>query len=375
MTRFLTILALWLLAWWSVVGALLAPVLPGGYATVLALAVATTLPLPIIAGGRQAGRTPGAGERRFLLRGFVYVQLLLPLAGIAGLLGALGGAAFGVAGVAGRGAMAVVAVLYLVFAIVGYVDSRRIALTRVTAWWDDLPAGLDGLRIAQISDTHIGPQTSRRYLAEVVRLTQESAPDLIVVTGDLIDDHAADVDHFAAALGALSAPLGVYAIAGNHDIYAGWPAVRTRLAALPITVLVNESRVIRRGGSELVLAGTGDPAARRLPEGGPDIDRTLAGVPPGAFVVALAHNPALWPPLAKHGVRLTLSGHTHWGQLAIPRLGWSLASPFNTFAMGGYRDGASMLYVHPGTNYWGIPFRLGTPPEVALVTLRRGSPT
>jgi predicted MPP superfamily phosphohydrolase len=124
-----------------------------------------------------------------------------------------------------------------------------------------------------------------------------------------------------------------------------------------------------------VLAGTGDPAARRLPEGGPDIDRTLAGVPPGAFVVALAHNPALWPPLAKHGVRLTLSGHTHWGQLAIPRLGWSLASPFNTFAMGGYRDGASMLYVHPGTNYWGIPFRLGTPPEVALVTLRRGSPT
>ena len=75
---------------------------------------------------------------------------------------------------------------------------------------------------------------------------------------------------------------------------------------------------------------------------------------------------------AERDATLTLSGHTHWGQLAISSRGWSLASPFNTFAMGAYRAGRSLLYVHPGTNYWGIPFRIGARPEVAVVELRRG---
>jgi hypothetical protein len=141
-----------------------------------------------------------------------------------------------------------------------------------------------------------------------------------------------------------------------------------------MTVLVNEWRWVEYRGIRFVLLGTGDPAAGRggSAAGGPDLDRAFAGVPDDAFVVALAHNPALWPPLARRGVRLTLSGHTHWGQLAIPGLGWSLASPFNAHAMGGYVEGESVLYVHPGSNYWGIPFRLGTPPEVAVIELRRG---
>ena len=79
----------------------------------------------------------------------------------------------------------------------------------------------------------------------------------------------------------------------------------------------------------------------------------------------------LWPALAKHGVALTLSGHTHWGQFALPSLGWSLASPFLEHAMGAYRNENSLLYVSPGTGYWGIPFRLGAFPEVTLVRLRR----
>jgi hypothetical protein len=88
-------------------------------------------------------------------------------------------------------------------------------------------------------------------------------------------------------------------------------------------------------------------------------------------VIALAHNPALWPALAKRGVALTLSGHTHWGQFALPSLGWSLASPFLTHAMGAYREEGSLLYINPGTGYWGIPFRIGALPEVTLVRLRR----
>src|SRR4029077_17153300 len=102
----------------------------------------------------------------------------------------------------------------------------------------------------------------------------------------------------------------------------------------------------------------------------PDVERALARVPAATTVVALAHNPALWPVLAERGVALTLSGHTHWGQFAFPRLGWSLASPFLEHAMGGHRSGDALLYINPGTGYWGIPFRLGAYPEITVVTLR-----
>ena len=120
------------------------------------------------------------------------------------------------------------------------------------------------------------------------------------------------------------------------------------------------------------MVGTGDPAGGRGAEVAPDIERSLEGVPRGAFVLALAHNPALWPALAQRGVALTLSGHTHWGQLAFPRLNWCLASPFLELAMGSHARGASLLYIHPGTGYWGIPFRLGHAAQVAIITLRRG---
>ena len=91
-------------------------------------------------------------------------------------------------------------------------------------------------------------------------------------------------------------------------------------------------------------------------------------------MVALAHNPALWPALAQRAVPLTLSGHTHYGQLAIPRLGWSAASAFLDLAMGAHRQGDALLYISPGTNYWGVPFRIGTPPEVTVLTLQRTAP-
>jgi uncharacterized protein len=103
------------------------------------------------------------------------------------------------------------------------------------------------------------------------------------------------------------------------------------------------------------------------------VARTLGVVPGDAFTLALAHNPVLWPALAERGVDLTLSGHTHYGQLAVPGRNWSLASPFLEHAMGFHRKGGSALYINPGTNFWGLPFRIGALPEVTLVTLRRAS--
>jgi uncharacterized protein len=143
-----------------------------------------------------------------------------------------------------------------------------------------------------------------------------------------------------------------------------------------VTVLVNDAIEIQRGADRLWLAGTGDPAAGGPPgmfgrDAAPDIARTLARIPAGAFTIVMAHNPQLWPPLAERGVRLTLSGHTHYGQLAIPALDWSLASVFLEHAMGWHRRGGSLLYINPGTNYWGLPLRIGALPEVTVITLRR----
>jgi predicted MPP superfamily phosphohydrolase len=123
--------------------------------------------------------------------------------------------------------------------------------------------------------------------------------------------------------------------------------------------------------------GTGDPAGRSIVASGaaPDVDAALRDVPPGTFTIALAHNPSLWPALADRGVHLTLSGHTHWGQLALPAFKWSLAGVFLDHAMGVVSRGESVLYIHPGTGFWGIPFRIGARPEVAIITLKRGSRT
>ncbi len=172
-------------------------------------------------------------------------------------------------------------------------------------------------------------------------------------------------------------PYGVFAIIGNHDIYADWIPVKRGLEQAGIDVLVNESRAIEKDGQRLWIAGTGDPAANRQiasqASAAPDIPLTLREVPVDEPVVALAHNPALWPELAKRGVDLTLSGHTHYGQFAIPALRWSLASPFLEYAMGLHQTGASTLYIHPGTGFWGVPLRFGTPAELALITLTAGS--
>ncbi|HEU4632317.1 MAG TPA: metallophosphoesterase [Gemmatimonadaceae bacterium] len=371
-----TFLAL-LAAVWLAVGLVLAPLLPGGWATLaLAALVVTPLPLAPVIRQRARGHYPGRWTRLLLLRPFWYAQLLLLLAGPAALIGLMVGAVAGRPRAGGLVALALCAALFAVGATAGYLGSRRLVVRRLEAHWPDLPAGLDGLRIVQLSDLHVGPHTSRRFLARVARLTRAERPELVAVTGDLVDDHAGDVTHYAAALGDLAAPLGVYAIPGNHDVYAGWPAVLARLRALPLTVLVNDARVVERGGARLAIVGTGDPAGGRggTATGGPDLDAAFAGVPADAFVVVLAHNPALWPAIVPHGAPLTLSGHTHWGQFALPSLGWSLASPFLEHSMGSYARDGSLLYIHPGTNYWGIPFRLGTPPEVAVVTLRRGEP-
>lgn len=323
---------------------------------------------------------PGAFFRLFVIRPFWYLQLMLPLVAGAGMLGLIIGAPSGAPMFVGRLFASVVFLAFGLFLFAGYLGSRRLRVREVTVAIPGLPESFDGFTIAQISDVHVGPHLSKRFLARVASITQGLGADVIAVTGDLLDDRWEDVEDYERWFGALRAPSGVYAIPGNHDIYSGWPRVEAELRRIEgLDLLVNDSRIIRRGADSIAIAGTGDPAAtRRAPfavgagDAAPDIAKTLSGIPADTTVIALAHNPALWPQLAARGVALTLSGHTHWGQLAIPHVGWSAATPFLQHAMGSYRENHSLLYIHPGTGYWGLPFRLGATAEIALITLRRG---
>lgn len=360
---------------WATLVVLARGLFPGAALVVLLVALYTTVPLVAFVRWRGWPFYPGRAFRLFVVRPFWYTQLLLPLVAGAGLLGLAIGTPFGAGLVAGRVAATLVFLVVAVVLWAGYFGAKQLVVREVDVRVPTLPAEFEGLRIVQLSDLHVGPHTSRHFLQRIVTTTQSLAPDLIAITGDLIDDRAEDVAVYARELRALSAPLGVYMIPGNHDVYAGWDEVERALRSAGLgTVLVNELSLLHRGEATVAVVGTGDPAggARGSTRVAPDVERALADVPEHATVIAFAHNPALWPALAARGVALTLSGHTHWGQFALPRLGWSLASPFLERAMGAHMEEDALLYISPGTGYWGIPFRLGASPEITLVTLYGG---
>src|SRR5512146_3096666 len=361
---------------WGTIGLLADRAFPGALPAVIMLATYCTLPLVLFIRWRGWPFYPNAAFRLLVFRPVLYGNLLLPLVAGAGVLGMVIGVPFAHTIVFGRVAADVVLTVMAGLLVAGYVGSHRLVVRHVDAYVPGLGTSFDGLRIAQLSDLHVGPHSSRRFLDRVARTTRDLTPDIVAVTGDLIDDRAEDVAVYARVFGDLDAPHGVFVIPGNHDVYAGWDAVEHGLRERRLgTVLVNEAHMIRRGIEEIAIVGTGDPAGgwRGGSRAAPDIDRALADVPDNATVIAFAHNPALWPSLASRGVALTLSGHTHWGQFALPGLGWSLASPFLEHAMGAHVREDALLYISPGTGYWGIPFRIGARPEVTLVTLRRGA--
>jgi predicted MPP superfamily phosphohydrolase len=371
--RALSKVAIYFVACWTVVAILLGRT-PAALAAVGVLALYTTVPLFVFLRWGGWPFYPRKIFRLFVLRVFWYTQLALPLVAGAGLVGMLVGAPFGHAIDGGRIGAAILGTTLTIFVAIGYLGSRALVVRDVIAELPDLPAEFEGFRIAQLTDLHIGPHLPRRRLERIADEIARLAPDMIAVTGDIVDDRVEDLEIYRSVFGAMRAPSGVFLIPGNHDVYAGWRRVEERLRRGDLGVLlVNESREIRRNGTAISVVGTGDPAGRGFPGAGvaPDIEQTLRDVPSGRFVIALAHNPALFSALAEKGVALTLSGHTHWGQVALPNAGWSMASMFLEDAMGVITRGRSLLYISPGTGYWGIPFRIGATGEITHVTLKR----
>jgi predicted MPP superfamily phosphohydrolase len=246
---------------------------------------------------------------------------------------------------------------------------RRPRVRRVELRFDDLPAAFDGYRIAQLSDVHCGPFAPEARVASWCRRASRLGADLVAVTGDLIASGTSHVEAVARALGGLEAPDGVVACMGNHDYFgAGEPLVRA-LEHHGLSVLRNRTELVRRGDAALAVAGVDDTWTGRA-----ELPRALAGRPAGAFPILLAHDPDLFPEAARLGVRLTLSGHTHGGQIGVPFLArrWNLARLMTRFTAGLYRLGESVLYVNRGVGTSGPPIRVGVPAEITLFTLRCG---
>jgi uncharacterized protein len=231
-----------------------------------------------------------------------------------------------------------------------------------------LPADLQGFRILQLSDLHVGPTIGRRFVAAVVERANELDADIVALTGDLADGTVAVLRQAVAPLGELRARYGKFFVSGNHDYYwdlRGWVAELERLG---FHVLMNEHRVLQRGGARLLVAGVTDASAsHRVPGQASDPLAALAGAPPTDVKVLLAHQPRSAFAARPAGFDLQLSGHTHGGQYFpfnyVVRL-------FQPFVAGLHRLDRMWLYVSRGTGYWGPPLRLLAPSEITLIELR-----
>lgn len=248
-------------------------------------------------------------------------------------------------------------------------DLARLEVCELTLAPARLPADLDGLRIAHLSDLHHdGEPRSEAFMAAVAEEVRRAAPDMVAITGDIVPFVAVpgSLAEAATTLGDLGAGCEVYAVLGNHDFWADAPQVQDALERRGVRVLRNEGTPVKRGSGRLWLAGLDDHWS-----GLADLDAALRGCGPGDFCVLLAHNPDAIIEAARRGIDLQLSGHTHGGQVALPLVG-PLVVPSDhgrRFAEGLHKVGPALLWVSRGQSVH-LPIRVGSTPQVTLITLR-----
>lgn len=238
----------------------------------------------------------------------------------------------------------------------------------------ELAPELDGLTLVQLTDLHISRLLPRERTESVVAATNALKPDLILITGDLVDGSTTDRAEDVSPLAGLQAAHGVYYCVGNHEYYSGFSQWLAAFDRMGLKLLYNSQAVLDINGSRLVLAGLADSVgvSPRFNLEGPDLRAALNGrAPKGTPVILLDHRPGNAESNARAGVELQLSGHTHGGLM------WGfdqLVARFNEgFVRGLYQVGAMKLYVSPGAGLWnGFPVRLGASGEITRIVLRSG---
>jgi hypothetical protein len=227
------------------------------------------------------------------------------------------------------------------------------------------PPGLAGLRLAFVSDLHVGFFLDPEDLARLAERVAAARPDAVLLCGDLVNQFGEECELLARGLASLRAPLGLFAVPGNHDYYADRSLRRWRraLESVGAHVLLNQGVRLERGDAALWLAGVDD-----LREGAPDLAAALRGREPDEPAVLLSHHPDFFCEAARAGVELTLAGHTHGGQVLLGGR-TPLRHTRHGFWSGRFERGGSQLYVGRGAGVSFLPVRRGAPPELPIIVL------
>jgi predicted MPP superfamily phosphohydrolase len=271
-----------------------------------------------------------------------------------------------------RGIAAVVGVLALGIAGVGAASALgEVAVRSVRVSLRRLSSGMSGFRVVQLTDVHIGPTLGREWLASIVDRVNALEPDLIVITGDLVDGSVEALRDHVAPLANLRSKHGTYFVTGNHEYYSGVDAWMAELKRLGVRVLRNERVTIGEGDDAFDLAGVDDWASKGFGGGhGPNLARALEGRDPKREVILLAHQPKQIREAAALGVGLQISGHTHGGQIFPWTLFVRLDQPY---IAGLSQHEGTQIYVSRGTGYWGPPMRVAAPAEITVLELTSGA--
>jgi uncharacterized protein len=228
-----------------------------------------------------------------------------------------------------------------------------------------LPRALSGTTIVQLTDMHVGPTIRRDFVELVVARTNALEPDIVAITGDLVDGSVEELRDQVAPLANLRAKHGVFFVTGNHEYYSGATQWCDELTRLGIRVLRNERVEIGDRDAGFDLAGVDDYSSGRFGKR-PDLERALGQRDESRELVLLAHQPRHILEAERYGVGLQLSGHTHGGQLWP----WNYLVRLQQPVVSGLaRIGRAFVYVSNGTGYWGPPMRLGAPAEITRVVL------
>ncbi len=284
-------------------------------------------------------------------------------------------------------AMGMAALLFLLV-LFGLTRGRHYyQIKQKTLYFNDLPETFDGLTISQISDVHAGSFTDAAGVQKGLDMINKAGSDLILFTGDMVNNRASEMDPWIPAFAALKAPMGKFSILGNHDYgdYVSWNSAREKQenlnrlkqihAETGFQLLLNESQVLSREGQSITLMGVENWGKGGFHKYG-DLEKTLAPVHEPSFKILMSHDPSHWDAVVltqKRTIRLTLSGHTHGMQFGIDFLGikWSPIQYVYKQWSGLYEKSERFLYVNRGFGFLGLKGRVGMWPEITVLTLKR----
>ena len=274
--------------------------------------------------------------------------------------------------------------------IYGFSNKYNYTTKKVRISFENLPAGFEGMKIVHFSDVHAGSFTNKKAVEHGVQMIIDEQPDLVIFSGDLVNDRASEMDDYIDVFSKIKAPMGVFSTFGNHDYgdYVQWPSngiSKTQnlvnLAAvhkkLGWKLMMNEHVVLERNGDEIALIGIENWGAKaRFPKYG-DMKKATAGTDKYPFKILISHDPSHWDAQVRpqySDIDLTLSGHTHGMQFGvdIPGFHWSPVQYIYKQWKGLYEEGKQKLYVNTGFGFIGYPGRVGILPEITVIELARG---